>query len=141
MPRFEVTAPDGHKYEINTPDGATEADAINHLKTQLGHAPATQSKPVDPYTQQAKKQSIGENLLAGIGGGMTGLYLGAKQLLGQAKPEEIEEHKKAMEGLRSTTAGTVGDVVGQILGAAPAMFIPGVNTMVGSTVLGGALGA
>jgi uncharacterized protein YukE len=137
MKTYSITDPSGKVHTIDGPEGATRDQVIAKIQERLS---VKQAEP-DLYTQQAQKQSIGENLLAGIGGGMTGLYLGAKQLLGQAKPEEIEEHKKAMEGLRSTTAGTVGDIGGQILGAAPAMLIPGVNTAVGSTLLGGAMGA
>jgi hypothetical protein len=141
MRTYTITDPSGKSHSIEGPEGATREQVIAKIQERLGHGDITQSKPVDSYTQQAQKQSIGENLLAGIGGGMTGLYLGAKQLLGQAKPEEIEEHKRAMEGLRSTTAGTIGDIGGQVATAIPAAFIPGVNTAVGSTLLGGALGA
>src|SRR5690348_11631634 len=36
MPTFEVTAPDGKKYEVNAPEGATQAQAINFAKLQFG---------------------------------------------------------------------------------------------------------
>ena len=65
MPRFEITAPDGHKYEITAPEGATEQQALAHFQSQF-----KASAPVDPYKDTAQKQSVGKNLLAGIGGGM-----------------------------------------------------------------------
>lgn len=136
MPRFEITAPDGHKYEITAPEGATEQQALAHFQSQF-----KASAPADSYKETAQKQSVGKNLLAGIGGGMYGLYLGGKQLLGKATPGEIEEHKRAMEGLRSTKAGLTGDVLGNVAAALPLAAIPGVNTYLGAAATGAGLGA
>lgn len=102
-----------------------------------GSAPASP----DIYAEQAARQSAGENLLAGIGGGMRSLYLGGKQILGLDNPGEVDGHRRAMAGLNSTTAGTIGDFVGQAALAVPSSFIPGANTLAGSALAGGALGA
>jgi len=135
MPRFEVTGPDGKKYEVNAPEGSNKDHAIEYIKN------THYSTKQDPYTETAQKQSALQNLLAGAGGGMYGLYLGAKQLLGKATPQELEDHKKAMAGLRSTTAGTIGDIGGQVAASIPAVFIPGANTYVGAGLIGAGLGA
>lgn len=137
MRTYSITDPSGKVHTIDGPEGATREQVIAKIQERLGQS----RQQADPYTAQAQKQSIGENLLAGIGGGMTGLYLGAKQRLGLATPEEIEEHHKAMEGLRSTTAGTIGDIGGQVAAAVPAAFVPGANTYVGSALIGGGLGS
>ena len=136
MARYEVTGPDGRRYEITAPEGATEQDALNHFMKSMPSA-----KPQDAYKETAQKQSTLENVMAGIGGGMYGAYLGGKQMLGLAKPEEIAQHKQAMDGLRSTKAGTAGDILGNVAVAAPAAFIPGANTYVGSSLIGAGLGA
>ena len=136
MARYEVTGPDGRRYEITAPEGATEQDALNHFMKSMPSA-----KPQDAYKETAQKQSTLENLLAGAGGAMYGAYLGGKQMLGLAKPEEIAQHKQAMDGLRSTKAGTAGDILGNVAVAAPAAFIPGANTYVGSSLIGAGLGA
>ena len=136
MARYEVTGPDGKRYEITAPEGATEQDALNHFMKSMPSA-----KPRDPYKETAQKQSTLENLLAGAGGAMYGAYLGGKQIIGKATPEEITEHKRAMEGLRSTKAGTAGDILGNVAMAAPTAFIPGVNTYTGSALVGAGLGA
>lgn len=59
MPVFHVTAPDGHAYEINAPEGATEQDAIAYAQQNL--APA-QSK-----SQYNGLGTDGENFAAGAG--------------------------------------------------------------------------
>lgn len=35
MPTYHVTTPDGHVYEVNTPDGASEQDAISYVQSQM----------------------------------------------------------------------------------------------------------
>jgi len=37
MPTFHVTGPDGHTYEINAPEGASEQDAIAYAQANLGN--------------------------------------------------------------------------------------------------------
>jgi len=39
MPTFEITGPDGHKYRVNAPDGASEDDVLAYAKSQFGSAP------------------------------------------------------------------------------------------------------
>src|SRR5690348_4557643 len=138
MRTYTITGPDGKDYSIDGPEGATREQVIAKIKERLGQQPVTQS---DPYTEQAQKQSTLENVLAGAGGAVHGLILGAKQLLGKATPEEIADHAKAMAGLRSTTAGKVGEFGGNVAAAIPAAFIPGANTYIGSALIGGGLGA
>jgi len=140
MASYKITAPDGTSYKVTVPDGATEQDALNHFQSQFNAAPKA---PRDPYKETAQKQSVVDNLLAGAGGGAYGLWLGVKQLLGKADQQEIEDHRKAMEGLRSTTAGTIGDISGQVAaGAIPALLAgPAAAGYAGSVGIGSALGA
>ncbi len=138
MKTYSITDPSGKVHTIDGPEGATREQVIAKIQERLGSSVPT---PQDPYKETAQKQSVVENLLAGAGGGMYGMYLGAKQLLGKTTPEEINDHKQAMAGLRSTTAGTIGDIGGQVAAAIPAAFIPGANTYAGAALTGGALGA
>ena len=147
MPKFEITAPDGKRYEITAPEGATAEQALEHFKSQYTASTSpTPSVPAAPkpapsvYEQQAQKQSGIENYIAGLGGNLYGLYLGAKQRLGKAKPEEVEQYKQAMAGLRSTKAGTAGDISAAIPLGLALSRIPGANTYAGSILAGGGLG-
>lgn len=54
---------------------------------------------------------------------------------------EIDEARRLDAPLKNTTAGAVGNVVGNVAAALPASLIPGANTMVGSALIGGGLGA
>lgn len=45
MPDFEITAPDGTRYQVTGPEGATEQDALAHLQSQLS---TNQPNPIAP---------------------------------------------------------------------------------------------
>lgn len=45
MARFEITAPDGHKYEINAPENASEQDAVSFLQSQLASGGVSEPEP------------------------------------------------------------------------------------------------
>lgn len=34
MPRFEIVGPDGHRYEVTAPEGATEAEVLERVKAE-----------------------------------------------------------------------------------------------------------
>ena len=133
--RFEM--PDGRIGRFEVPDGTTPEQAQAMIAQSLGD----QKPQPSSYEKTAQESSAMDNLLAGAGGSMHGLYLGAKQLLGQATPEEVANHKAAMKGLGSTTSGTIGQFVGAAAPAAATALIPGVNTLTGASLMGAGLGA
>lgn len=139
MRTYTITGPDGKEYSIDGPEGATREQVIAKIQERIVSTSAAPKKSV--YEQQAQKQSALENMLAGAGGSMYGLYLGAKQMLGKAEPEEIKQHQEAMKGLRSTTSGTVGEIGGGVASMLPAAFIPGANTYAGAGLIGALSGA
>ena len=55
MPKFQITAPDGNTYEINTPEGATEAQVLEYAKQNYSKAPAQAQAP--STTDQLKRQA------------------------------------------------------------------------------------
>lgn len=140
MPSFEVKSPDGMVFKVNAPDGATQEDAIAYVQGNF-YAKKPQEITQDPFKEAAQGQSIGENLLSGMGGAMKGLYLGGKQALGLADQAEVDAHNRAMSGLRSTGAGTVGEIAGNVIPAAATAVIPGANTLTGAALTGAALNA
>jgi hypothetical protein len=107
------------------------------------------SGPWDAYATQSLDPTEGmgtfERVAAGAGKGMVDLYRGGKQLFNigdqDALRREIEESRRLDAPLMKTGAGMVGNIIGQAAIAAPTAFIPGVNTLTGATLLGGAAGA
>lgn len=78
---------------------------------------------------------------AGMGKQVTDMGLGAQQIVGAASYEDATKKRELDAPLMATGAGRGGQFAGGVMAAAPAAFIPGVNTVVGGTLLGGALGA
>jgi hypothetical protein len=64
MPTFQVRAPDGRVYSVNTPDGSVEADAIRFVQRKYA-----QGKPPEPSRPKAAPQgrSWGQSLLSAAG--------------------------------------------------------------------------
>jgi hypothetical protein len=76
------------------------------------------------------------NFMAGIGQGMNSIKQGVT-----FAPQSVVDETKAIDApLLETGAGTAGSIFGNIATMAPAAFIPGANTVVGSTLIGGGLG-
>ena len=69
MPKFTFTSPDGQKYTVNGPDGATEAQAFDILQKQLAAAPAPAEAPKTTIGQDIKQNlgNIGAGLIRGAG--------------------------------------------------------------------------
>lgn len=107
-----------------------------------------------------------DNVLSGIGAGMTRVGRAVGQAVGSGidavapttmnslitgqtpsarlglpQQSDVESARKLEAPLMETTSGKIGNVIGQAATVAPAMFIPGANTLVGSAVIGAGLGA
>lgn len=138
MPKFVVTAPDGAKYEVNAPEGATEADAIAYIRKQ--------AKPKEPAYDPTEGMSTFEKGAAGAGKAVVDLYRGAKQRLGigdqDALQAEVDEAKKLDAPLMNTGAGVVGNIAGNVaatavpmgLAAKGAMAIPAIANLVKAAI-------
>lgn len=44
MPDFMITSPDGQQYRVSGPEGSTEQEALAHLQSNLGAAPASSAE-------------------------------------------------------------------------------------------------
>ena len=120
MPKFLVTSPDGQKWEIDAPEGATEAQAIEYAKTQA----TTMPKP---------QQSIGATVGAAFKDTASGVLRGFNRAVDTAgsalasvlpdspmyakQREQFNVFNKELE--RDTLPFKVGDVAGQVLATAP----------------------
>ncbi len=71
---------------------------------------------------------------------MTNLGRGIAERMGLESPQTIAADNAVDAPLNATTAGKVGNVVGNVGATLPAMLIPGVNTVAGGAALGAGLG-
>lgn len=82
-----------------------------------------------------------QKYIAGAGQGMTNLARGVGQILGVQDQEAIDEAARLDAPLLETGAGTAGSLTGAVATALPAMLVPGANTLTGTVLTGGAIGA
>jgi hypothetical protein len=85
--------------------------------------------------------STTKKVLAGVGQGMTNLARGVGQAVGLVSDDQIAESRRQDAPLLNTPSGMAGSVLGGVAATAPAMLIPGANTLVGSTAIGAGVGA
>jgi hypothetical protein len=155
MATYEVSSPDGQKFEVTAPDTATEQEVLAYAHSQFG-----QTKPPNPTAGM----STTDTLLAGAGKAFTDTGRGVKQLVqslpseleGGAPPQQvsdiqqdrpgmmaplqaqIDEAKRLDAPLMGTTSGKVGNIGGKIALSLPAL--PFAGSAVGATAVGGGLG-
>lgn len=134
MAIYRVEGPDGTIHRIEGPDGATPKQIEEYAARTL--APKPVNTPLDP----TEGMSGLEKFLAGTGKGMMDVANGIGQLAGKVTPQEIDEERKYAAPLMNTGAGMAGNVVGNLAFTAPALAIPGANTVAGATGVGALLG-
>lgn len=166
MPNYIVTSPDGKKFKVTAPDGASQDEILSYAQKQFASPkPLTATNPgeYDPASKdfQAKYGPVSgsnfENFRAAYGKAVTGLGAGIKQAVqtygpamvggvpdfasdaaGRIKQDAVKERDAP---LMRTKAGIAGNITGNVVTALPTMFVPGVNTYTGAAALGGSLGA
>lgn len=84
--------------------------------------------------------STSQRVLAGIGKAFVDTGRGVGQMMGLVSDEDIAEARRLDAPLMNTTAGKVGNFAGNVGVAAPAMFVPGANTVAGAALVGGLQG-
>ena len=156
MRNITVTFDDGstHVYQ-NAPDTVTPEEITARAQKDFGKGVTAldggkQTKNrVDPSIfplpvgQEGFGQAMQETLaeaspgskrLAAFGSGARNLYEGGKQMLGMGDPTAIEGMKQIRQ------AAPVSALAGDVASFVPTAAIPGVNTLKGAAMLGGAYG-
>ncbi len=132
MPVYSIDIPGKGTFRVESAKDLTPQQAYQAVSSQLD-----MERMADPTSGM----STGEKLAAGAGKAVSDLYLGAKERLGFASPQDVEESRKLDAPLMNTGAGKVGNVLGNIGAFLPTMLIPGVNTYTGAAATGAAFGA
>jgi hypothetical protein len=118
MPTFEITSPDGRRFQINAPDGASQNDVLAYAKANM---PAQSQRPAQADFDPTEGMSTFDKYAAGVGKSVSDLGLRARQLgsyvgIGdpQAIQQEIDQAQQRDRPLMNTGAGMAGDLTGQI---------------------------
>lgn len=70
MPRYEVTAPDGKKWEVNAPDGASQEEVLAYAQKQFtGQAPSPAGAGAQPLAPLTKADRFARGLRDPLDGG------------------------------------------------------------------------
>lgn len=145
MARFEVTGPDGAKYEITAPDNLSEAEVLKYVQTQFGQpgreqrAAAQEKADRERYSPMSGMSTF-DKVAAGFGKAIVDTGRGIGQMVGLTSRDDVAEARKRDEPLMSTGAGITGNVLGNVAMAAPTAFIPGAATIPGAALTGAAMG-
>lgn len=133
--KYEITSPDGRRFEVTAPDGASQGEVLAYAKSQWDRR-KSEPKKLDP----TDGMSGTDKFLAGMGKGMTDLGQGIGQRLGMVSEDQVAESRRLDAPLMNTGAGTAGKLTGDLTVLLPALAVPGANTVAGAALLGGASG-
>lgn len=127
---------------LEFPDGMAQGEIAAAIQKNF---PQIHQKAPTPSYDPTEGMSTMDKALAGTGKAFVDAYRGGKQLLGvgdqKALQQEIDESRKLDAPLMNTTAGTVGNILGNVAVVAPTAMIPGANTIAGGAVMGALTGA
>lgn len=129
-------------------DKAGDTEAAKTLAAELRRIT---SKPIAPAYDAisqgaqnfADEMSFPQQMLAGAGKAFSDIGTGVRQLLpgdtGKLR-QGVAEQRRLDAPLMATPGGRVGELAGNVAATVPALAIPGVNTVPGAAILGGAMG-
>lgn len=142
MPIYTLEGPDGKKYRIEGPEGATaeQLAAVIQGGSSKEQRAAAQREADRKNYDPTNGMSGTEKFLAGVGKAMTDVARGAGQMVGLVDRAEVAESRQRDAALMNTGAGIAGNVLGNVAALAPTAFIPGANTIAGSAVIGAGAG-
>lgn len=151
MPKFTITSPEGQKFVVNAPDGASQEEVLAYAQAQFGKQQGAPNMQSPAFREKVAAQeaadrerynptsgmSAFERFRAGMGKAMTDAGRGVGQLVGLTSADDIAESRKLDAPLEATTGGKVGNLAGTVATFAPTAMIPGANTMLGAGLIGG----
>jgi hypothetical protein len=145
---FEVTAPNGKKFVVTAPQGASQDDVLAYAQQQFVAVNGSDSnakyramqvlEPVDP----TDGMSFMDKFNSGIGKAFVDVGRGASQLVGKGpSPQEMRDIKDLESPLMKTVAGTAGNITGNVALIAPASLVPGAASVPAAGAIGSTLAA
>lgn len=138
MATFDITRPDGRKFRITAPEGATQEEVLAYAQQQFSK-PAEPVKPVtlgkegmaESLRDEYRSRNWADRQLIAAGTALSNAYEGARQLVGRGDRQQIEANNVIRK--ENPVAGFVGDVA--LYGA-----LPVARTMGGAVATGATMG-
>jgi hypothetical protein len=65
MPDYEITSPDGKKFVVTAPDGATQEQVLAYAQEQFAQAPAKEAGILESIDQAIQSNPIGATIAEG----------------------------------------------------------------------------
>lgn len=120
MPTYVVTGPDGARYRVSAPEGATEAQVRAAVQQQ-----GRKSKPTSFWQGVVEEGGRALSNLQWVGDALTGKNI-TRAITGQPTPADITRAQLAKQKANAKYRGsTAGKITGGILGALPSLAVPG----------------
>lgn len=140
---YEITAPDGRKFQITAPEGASERDVYEFAQKHWERRQSIEANTKREMTKLADPTgSFSENFNAGMGKALTDLWRGGQQLVGMGpSAEEVKEQRRLDAPLLRTGGGMGGYVAGNFIPMAASTLAPGSSSVVGAGVIGSTMAA
>lgn len=146
---YEVTAPDGRKFVVTAPEGATQDEVMSFAKGQWDRRAkreAIEAKIANDTISTgardfAKDMPLGDQVLAGAGSAVQNVADAGRQLVGKGpNAEQVLERRRLDAPLMNTAGGLSGNVAGNLSMLAPASLLPGGATVPGAAAMGAIMG-
>lgn len=119
---------------------AHAAGDVESARKIAGYIKAQETSVSEPAFDPTSDMSTGQRVLAGIGKGFVDTGRGIGQLLGAVSKKDIEESRSLDAPLMRTTAGQVGNILGNVAAAVPTFAIPGAASLRGAALIGAGQG-
>lgn len=142
MPIYTLEGPDGKKYRIEGPEGATadQLAAVIQSGSSKEQRVAAQREADRKTYDPTNGMSGTEKFLAGVGKAAMDVARGAGQMVGLVDRADVAESRQRDAALMNTGAGAAGNFAGNVAVLAPTALIPGANTVTGAGVIGAVTG-
>jgi len=143
-----VAVPTGWQSDPVAMPAVRSLDVVNGYTVPTGsqaaveaRSPIARADPNDPHPVDAEIGAGLENLRAGAGKYFVDLARGLGQKIGLVSYQDVQDSRARDAPLMATLTGKAGNIGAGVLTTAPAMAIPGANTVAGAGAIGGLSGA
>jgi len=118
MPSFEFTSPEGKKYRVGAPEGATQAQAFAMLQKQLGQPAQPIQQPSTQPIQRTAQQPEQQGFLSRVGTSLKSRVDKAEKIKAAHRAGTRTLPESILQGVGKVGAGIMWDVTGEAITSA-----------------------